>query len=72
MASDRTRKTPEAAAEPLDPDFVAALAELDALGITEPIVIDGQPGHRITPFGTSLTKEQMVQIVLMQHMAVRH
>jgi hypothetical protein len=72
MPSHRTRKTPEQAVEPLHPDLAAAVAELEALGLIEPIVKNGQPGHRITPLGSTLAKEPMMRVAWPQNAAVRH
>lgn len=63
MPRRRSRKTLQQAFETMHPELAASLAELDALGLTEPILVDGQPGHRITPFGRSLTEEQAMRIV---------
>ena len=58
MPRRRSRKTLQQAFETMHPELAASLAELDALGLTEPILIDGQPGHRITPFGNPSLKNR--------------
>jgi len=72
MPSHRSRKTPGQAVGPLPPDVIAVIADLEALGLIEPIVINGQPGHRITPLGRTLATEPMVRVAWPQNAAARH
>jgi hypothetical protein len=57
------RRNPAPAGEPVRADYATIVASLDALGLTEPILIDGQPGHRITAFAKSLTEEQVMVLL---------